>query len=238
MLKKYISYALIVVVAATLMFAYFHGSEPEVAVETSEKVQNVATTETVDTTKACDNQEEMSVKKEEFTPVAENKVTEKTETVIQSEAIPENEETDELYCYLSVECGEILNNIHLLPEEKHCVLPQNGIVFPETRVLFNEGESVFHVLRRELKRAKIHLEFTMTPLFNSAYIEGINNLYEFDCGEQSGWLYSVNGEFPNYGCSGYTLKKGDKVNWVYTVSFGRDVGGYYMEGEETVENDI
>ena len=26
-----------------------------------------------------------------------------------------------------------------------------------------------------------------TPIYNSAYIEGIHNLYEFDCGSLSGW---------------------------------------------------
>ena len=26
-------------------------------------------------------------------------------------------------------------------------------------------------------------EFEVTPVYNSNYIEGINNLYEFDCGE-------------------------------------------------------
>ena len=62
-------------------------------------------------------------------------------------------------------------------------------------------------------------------LYNTAYIEGIANLYEFDCGELSGWMYRVNGEFPNVGCSLYKLKDGDTVEWVYTCDLGRDVGG-------------
>ena len=39
---------------------------------------------------------------------------------------------------------------------------------------------------REMKKAKIHMEFRNTPIYNSAYIMGINNLYEFDVGELSG----------------------------------------------------
>ena len=39
-------------------------------------------------------------------------------------------------------------------------------------------------------------------------------------------MYKVNGVFPNYGCSKYTLKNGDVVEWVYTCDLGRDVGGY------------
>ena len=42
-----------------------------------------------------------------------------------------------------------------------------------------------------------------TPLYKSYYVEGINQLYEFDCGKNSGWMYSVNGEYPNYGASSY-----------------------------------
>ena len=86
-------------------------------------------------------------------------------------------------------------------------------------------ESIFDVLKRVCRENKIHMEFSETPVYQSAYIEGIGNLYEFDCGEGSGWMYRVNGEFPNYGCSRYTLADGDTVEWVYTCDFGADVGG-------------
>ncbi len=104
------------------------------------------------------------------------------------------------------------------------------MIFPETEVTFYEGESVFNVLTREMKKARIHMEYVNTPIYNSAYIEGINNLYEFDVGELSGWMYKVNGWFPNYGCSRYQLKDGDAVEWVYTCDLGKDVGGYYAVG--------
>lgn len=76
-----------------------------------------------------------------------------------------------------------------------------------------------------------------TPVFNSAYIEGIANIYELDCGELSGWMYSVNGSFPNYGCSKYTLTNNDKIEWVYTCNLGIDVGGYnaYLNGGQKDE---
>ena len=37
-------------------------------------------------------------------------------------------------------------------------------------------------------------------MYNSYYIEGINHLYEFDVGPESGWMYKVDEWFPNYGC--------------------------------------
>ncbi|OQA08093.1 MAG: hypothetical protein BWY65_01620 [Firmicutes bacterium ADurb.Bin373] len=133
-------------------------------------------------------------------------------------------------CTLSVRCDTILNNIKWLDPEKVELVPEDGVIFPAARVTFYEGESVFNLLLREMKKNKIHMEFENTPIYNSAYIEGINNLYEFDCGELSGWMYKVNGWFPNYGCSRYQLKDGDVVEWVYTCDLGRDVGGYYAIG--------
>ncbi len=133
----------------------------------------------------------------------------------------------ELTCTLSVRCDTILQNIAWLDKEKVNIVPKDGVIFAEKTVTFYEGESVFNLLLREMKRNKIHMEFEDTPIYNSAYIEGIANLYEFDCGELSGWMYKVNGWFPNYGCSRYQLKAGDKVEWVYTCDLGVDVGGYY-----------
>lgn len=136
---------------------------------------------------------------------------------------------NELTCTLSVRCDTILNNFNLLSKEKADIVPKDGVIFEEKTVTFYKGESVFNVLMREMKRNKIHFEFVNVPLYNSAYIEGIANLYEFDCGELSGWMYKVNDWFPNYGSSRYELKDGDRVEWVYTCDLGKDVGGGYSQ---------
>lgn len=143
---------------------------------------------------------------------------------------PEKEEKaeakKELYCTLSVRCDTLLDSISQLDEEKRGLVG-NGVIFPEKQVKFDEGESVFDVLLREMRENKIHLEFVNTPAYKSVYIEGIGNLYEFDAGELSGWMYRVNGEFPNFGCSKYVLKNGDRVEFVYTCDLGKDVGNSY-----------
>ncbi len=130
------------------------------------------------------------------------------------------------HCKLSVHCNTILDNMDIFNKDKMEVLPLDGVILPLTEVEFYKGESVFNVLLREMKRHKIHMEFVMTPMYNSVYIEGIHNLYEFDTGELSGWMYKVNNWFPNYGASRYQLKDGDIVEWVYTCDLGRDVGGF------------
>ncbi len=133
-------------------------------------------------------------------------------------------------CTLSVRCDTILDNMSWLDPEKAELVPEDGVIFAAASVTFYEGESVFNVLQREMKKAGIHMEFANTLMYNSAYIEGINNLYEFDCGELSGWLYKVNDWFPNYGSSRYQLQDGDVVEWVYTCNLGVDVGGAYSAG--------
>ena len=144
-----------------------------------------------------------------------------TETV-SPEPTFEAEITESLYCTLLVRCDSVLENIELLSESKRQIIPKDGIILPEQKVEYSDGESVFDILLRELRKRKIHLEFVKTPMYNSVYIEGIGNLYEFDCGDMSGWKYSVNGEKPTYGCSQYMVKNGDKILFYYTTNYLKD----------------
>lgn len=100
-----------------------------------------------------------------------------------------------------------------------------GYFMSARTVTFTQGESVFDVLQRECRNSGIPMEHSSHPLYGSVYVEGINNLYEFDGGAQSGWMYSVNGWYPNYGCSVYILSDGDVIRWRYTKSLGADIGG-------------
>lgn len=145
----------------------------------------------------------------------------------EQEAPPEAEAP---LCTLSISCATLLDHLDQLDEGKADLVPADGWVLAPTQVNFQEGESVFQLLQRTCREQGIHLESSSTPLYGSAYIEGIHNLYEFDCGELSGWVYSVNGWFPNYGCSQYTLQEGDEVAWRYTCNLGGDVGGYNAIG--------
>ncbi|MCR8743801.1 DUF4430 domain-containing protein [Romboutsia lituseburensis] len=101
-------------------------------------------------------------------------------------------------------------------------LPSNGIILPAIEVQIKEGETVFDVLKKIVLEKGIHMEYTGAG--QTIYIEGINNLYEFDGGKDSGWMYNVNGWYPNYGCGVYNLKDGDIIQWNYTCDLGYDLG--------------
>lgn len=159
----------------------------------------------------------------------------KTDPVPEGKPLPVEPEHQEINnkksytCTFSIECSTILNNLKDLDSDKRELIPSNGVILAPTTVTFYEGESVFDVLQRVCKEKGIHLESSWTPIYNSAYIEGIHNLYEFDCGELSGWMYRVNGWYPNYGCSRYQLADGEKVEWRYTCNLGKDVGCDWMK---------
>ena len=146
---------------------------------------------------------------------------------------PDNVEVDtdtSLTCTISISCATILDNMDLCAENKLALVPSDGVILPATTVTFSPGESVYDVLQQVCRDYGIHMESEFTPMYNSAYIQGINNLYEFDVGNESGWMYKVNGWFPNYGCSRYQVEDGDVICWVYTCDLGADVGDNSMSG--------
>lgn len=150
--------------------------------------------------------------------------TEEPETTEQK---PTEEQT--YTCTISINCDNILKNWNMLDKSKQSCVPADGWILKEVEVEFKKGQTVFDVLKDITKKKSIQLEYSFTALYGSYYIEGIHNLYEFDCGELSGWEYCVNGKFPAFGCSKYVLKDGDKIEWKYTCDLGADVGNPYFE---------
>lgn len=89
-------------------------------------------------------------------------------------------------------------------------VPYNGVVIAECTVGFDEGENVCDVLHRAAKQNNITVDGT-------DYVRAIGTLAEMQYGTMSGWVYSVNGVYPNVPCTEYTLAEGDTVVWRYTT---------------------
>ncbi|MDO5332005.1 MAG: DUF4430 domain-containing protein, partial [Bacillota bacterium] len=81
-----------------------------------------------------------------------------------------------------------------------------------------------------------------TCLKNANVIKSIGShesgwLGEFDYSDWSGWMYSVNGVYPNVGLGEYTLSDGDVVRLTFTLyGYGTDIGGGYAAGSESGSN--
>lgn len=169
----------------------------------------------------------------------EEKSTTETTTEQQTEQTTEPSTVPSKYCYVSIACNTINDNIDNLKKEKQPFVPNDGILLKEVVVEIENGDTAFDVVKKACEnntcKAKctycqingIQIEYTYTPAFDTYYIKGIHQIYEKDCGMQSGWMYSVNGTFPNVGSSSYKVKSGDKIIFAYTCDMGEDIGNSY-----------
>lgn len=122
---------------------------------------------------------------------------------------------------IAISCKTAINSgVNKKPGFTH--LPSSGMILQNMEVEFKDGDTVFDILLRATRKKGIHMEYSGGG--SNVYIEGINNLYEFDGGPQSGWMYSVNGVYPNYGVSGYKVKSSDVIRFNYTCNLGADLG--------------
>lgn len=142
---------------------------------------------------------------------------------VEPEATPAPAEPTAKYVTLSITCYTLLNNMDKVAENKKNIIPSDGVILSEIQVEIEDGDTVFDVLLKQTRNNRIHMDFVETPLYNSAYIKGIANIYEFDGGDLSGWMYSVNGVFPNFGVSQYDLQNGDRIEFKYTCDLGKDL---------------
>jgi len=156
-------------------------------------------------------------------PISAPDDTNKQNVPEEKNEIKEDQEEKKPFCTITVRCDTILSNSDKMSPEKKALVPADGVILKLTKSEILNGDTAFTVLERELKNNKIHLEFQGTTVYDSVYIEGIGNLYEFDCGNLSGWIYRVNGEVPSVGCSLYEIKDGDKIEFLYTCNMGRDL---------------
>lgn len=130
---------------------------------------------------------------------------------------------------LTIRCDSILQHYDQLDPnlQSETYVPKDGMILTETNFVLWDGDTAFDILERATKLYGIQLEYRGNGFggLSGKYIEGINFLYEFSCGKNSGWMYQVNAMYPNYGCSQYELKDKDEVTFVYTCERGKDIGG-------------
>ncbi len=99
-----------------------------------------------------------------------------------------------------------------------------GKILDVRAVEIKEDDKVLDVLIRITRREEIQMDFRGSGA--GAYVEGIGNLYEFDRGPESGWMYKVNDSFPNRSAGTWPVEPGDHLKWAYTLNLGKDVGAY------------
>lgn len=131
----------------------------------------------------------------------------KNESTVQTAENQTTEAKQEQSCEFLISCKTVLSNKSAL--QSNYQVPAGGKIY-EKKMEFEEGDTVMDVL----KRTGVDIDVS------KGYVAGIDGLYEFDCGKNSGWMYRVNGKFPNYMAGKCKLHDGDKVEWLYTCVRG------------------
>jgi len=117
---------------------------------------------------------------------------------------------------MTIRCDTIANEA-----DKAETIPDNGIILDATPFDISDGDTVFDILTEASKNFDLQIDNRGGSTY--AYIAGIQYLYEYDYGSLSGWMYRVNGVFPEVGCQGYRLSDGDSIEWLYTCDIGKDL---------------
>lgn len=95
----------------------------------------------------------------------------------------------------------------------------DGTIASNNAVVIEEGETTaLDVLKEVLDAGNINY-----VIQNNTYVKEIDGLGEFELGENSGWMYSVNGTTPQVtAASDYVLEDGDIVLWYYSLDYTTD----------------
>ncbi|MBO6108585.1 MAG: DUF4430 domain-containing protein [Eubacterium sp.] len=118
--------------------------------------------------------------------------------------------------YFTIECKKITDRPDLWRDGLENVIPENGVFF-SGKLEYQKGLTVYDALKKICDDNNILLDSRYTPIYETYYVSGIGNLYEFDCGSESGWKYSVDGIVPGVGCSRYEIAKGDRIVFFYDI---------------------
>ena len=113
-------------------------------------------------------------------------------------------------------------------------LSGNGALWMDTTTLSDlpEGTTVYDVLQRLQKDGK--LTFRHKGGYISSITFGDKTLTELEEGENSGWMYRVNGVLPDVYMSAYGLKNGDNIRVFFTTDYTKESGSHGGSTPSTV----
>lgn len=170
-------------------------SKTEKQTEISSNSENTTQVRTEKQTGASSN-------KEKQTQVSEKATNPKT-SVRHTEANSEKETQAQIQVVFSVNCERAAAYGADYPK----------YLINRTKCHVKKGTTVFDLLSEQCSRNGIAVVHQ-----NKSYIVSIGGLAEKDCGNSSGWMYTVNGKKPMTSASKYVLQDGDVVEWYYVTS--------------------
>lgn len=89
----------------------------------------------------------------------------------------------------------------------------------------SENDFVIDNIPKDLEAHLLEIEEKDQGTYFPGSYESANSLGEYDFTVGSGWMYSVNGTYPNVGMAERILRPGDVIRLRFTLYFGADIGG-------------
>ncbi len=128
--------------------------------------------------------------------------------------------SDNQFVSVEIRCDALLEDPESVDESIREYIPEDGIILKSIDYQIRPGKTtVFDITNQVCQDYNIQIEYTYTPGYGGYYVEGINYIYEFSAGKDSGWMYMVDGVSPSYGADKMTLNGGEKIVWYYTTTY-------------------
>ena len=99
-----------------------------------------------------------------------------------------------------------------------------------TSVTINKNDTVYDALSKALDSKGV--DFTE----ENGYVSEIGGYSEFDHGNRSGWMFTVDGAHKNTGCRETMLTKESKVVWYYTDDYTKERGSQEEKEDSSKDN--
>lgn len=133
--------------------------------------------------------------------------TASTPTVISAES--STQPSSKIACTVQAECKSILGKKNKFKKDAS-LIPSDGVILSPVKVYLDDGATAYDALKKACAENGIALNIQNSS-FGGVYVVGIGGICEKDCGAQSGWVYTVNGQSPSTGLSNYKIKNGDTL---------------------------
>lgn len=194
-------------------------NDSEIQSETSSRAQNITTevntTVTEQTTAESATSSTTTTSSTSHIATSKKSVTKKHTSTAVKPATTTTAAKE--YCIVTIECKSVLDNMNHLKAGHSAYVPENGYMLQNYKVWYQSDFTAYDLLKQSCDENNIKL--TANQSGYGIYVTGINNLDEFDCGNESGWLYYVNGKQLPVGCDKYTVSSGDEIVFSYTCGY-------------------
>jgi hypothetical protein len=91
----------------------------------------------------------------------------------------------------------------------YCDEDMAGVLVDAESLTLSEGSTVYDAL----------METDVTVSESGGFIDGIDNMFNGDCNDVSGWTFSVNDEVPLTLADETVLSDGDEIVWQYVLEW-------------------